>query len=167
MSTQPPNIPEVNPQERSELMEVYKITFDTWRSQVDSYWQRSNYFALFETAAVGGCWHLVSGEHALEVLLGVGFAILGIALTVVWHRNNAKTHIYVRHWWDALTTIEGRLNLRPNDFAAQLEQEQEERHKNGDIWYRHLIQWVPCLFGVAWVALFLVAVARALYFACH
>ena len=36
-------------------MDVYKVMWDTWRSQVDSYWQRSGYFALFETAAIGGC----------------------------------------------------------------------------------------------------------------
>lgn len=33
-------------------MEVYKTVFETWRAQVDSYWQRSNYFAAFETAAL-------------------------------------------------------------------------------------------------------------------
>jgi hypothetical protein len=149
-------------------MEVYKTTFDTWRSQVDSYWQRSNYFALFETAAIGGCWHLVSGGHALPIASGVGFCILGIALTVLWHTNNTKTHGYVRHWWDALMMIERQLHLRPNDFATQLERRQEERHKSeGDTDYKHLIQRVPILFGVAWMGLLLVGLVRMMSLACH
>ena len=78
-------------------MDVYKVMWDTWRSQVDSYWQRSGYFALFETAAIGGCWYLASGRCLLEMVAGIGSSILGIALTAVWHRNNEKMHIYVRH----------------------------------------------------------------------
>jgi hypothetical protein len=168
MSTQHPHIPEVIPQvPRTELLDLYKMTFETWRSQVDSYWQRSNYFALFETAAIGGGWYLVSGARALEILSGVGFSILGICLTVVWYRNNTKTHAYVRHWWDALRTIEERLNLSPNDFATQLENKQENQHKNekGEKQYRVLIQRVPILFGIGWMALLLVAVIRVLFHA--
>jgi hypothetical protein len=164
-TTGPRHAPELSPTQRIELIDVYKTTFDTWRSQVDSYWQRSNYFALFETAAIGGCWHLVSGQHALA---GVGLSLLGIALTVVWYRNNTKTHAYVRHWWDALMAIESHLHLGPNDFATQLERKQEERHKSeGDTAYRRLIQQVPILFGVAWTALLFVGVIRAASFACN
>jgi hypothetical protein len=35
---------------KAERLDLYKIIFETWRSQVDSSWQRSNYFAAFETA---------------------------------------------------------------------------------------------------------------------
>ncbi len=45
-----------SPDRRNDLMEVYKTISDTWRSQVDSSWQRSTYFAAFEIAALGGCW---------------------------------------------------------------------------------------------------------------
>ena len=70
----------------------------------------------------------------------------------------------MRHWWDAIRTIEGRLSLRPNDFAEQLEQEMEE-HRSTQ--YRVLIQRVPRLFNIVWAALLLVAVVRSLYFAFH
>ncbi len=56
-------------------MEVYKTIFDTWRSQVDSSWQRSSYFAAFEIAAVGGCWLLVSGLTRLPVGAGIVFSV--------------------------------------------------------------------------------------------
>ena len=49
--------------ERPASMEVYKTIFETWRSQVDSYWQRNTYFAAFETAALAGCWYLVEHSH--------------------------------------------------------------------------------------------------------
>ena len=74
--------------------DLYKVLFDTWRSQVDSYWQRSNYFAAFETVAVAACWHLLDTKHFWTE---VGLSILGILLTITWYLNNRKTHSYVRH----------------------------------------------------------------------
>jgi hypothetical protein len=149
-------------------IEVYKAMFDTWRSQVDSYWQRSNYFALFETAAIGACWHLVSSCHKPEVGAGIILVAFGISLTVIWYYNNKKVHAYVRHWWVAMTEIEERLNLAPNDFAGQLHRKQEAEDKDqkegGKFDYSKLIQYVPGLFGLAWIALFLIAVVRLLCF---
>jgi len=55
-------------------MEVYKTIFDTWRSQVDSSWQRSSYFAGFEIAAIGGCWLLASSNDNLALGAGVVFS---------------------------------------------------------------------------------------------
>jgi len=63
--------------ERSDTdvsIEVYKVVFETWRSQVESYWQRSNYFAAFETAALTGCWYLVEHKHPK---VGIFVSILG------------------------------------------------------------------------------------------
>ncbi len=166
MST--PVVSPLSPQERNELMDVYKTLFETWRSQVDSYWQRSNYFAVFETAAVSGCWILISGSRMVEIVAGLVLSILGIGLTMVWHHSNDKTHTYVLHWWDSIRNIETRLNLAPNDFAEQLTQAQEIRHqRDGGIQYRDLIQRVPLLFGIAWAALLLIAVGRAAYVARH
>lgn len=112
--------PAKNPQ-GPDLMEVYKTIFETWRSQVNSYWQRSNYFAAFETAAIAGCWHLASSSRLLEAGASVGLCVLGIWLTVVWYLSNDKTHTYVRHWWNAIGKLEEQVGLAPNDFARQLE----------------------------------------------
>ncbi len=43
-------------------LEVYRTTFETWRFEVDSYWQRNSYFAAFETAAITGCWYLLEKD---------------------------------------------------------------------------------------------------------
>jgi hypothetical protein len=38
-----------------DRLEVYKTLFETWRFEVNSHWQRSSYFAAFETVAVAAC----------------------------------------------------------------------------------------------------------------
>jgi hypothetical protein len=132
-----------------ELTEIYKSLFETWRSQVDSYWQRSNYFAAFETVALAGCWHLLDKNH---LWTAAALSLLGVALTVTWFISNKKTHAYVRHWWRAILSVEGQLNLKPNDFATQIEEQRKACS------YGVVIQTVPVLFGIAWVVLFLLGI---------
>jgi len=149
------------PPDSQVLLEVYKTIFATWRSQVDSYWQRSNYFAAFGTAAIAGSWYLVNRSAMPDLGASLLLSMLGIWLTIVWYRSNKKTHMYVRHWWDSLGRIEQRLRIAPSDFAQQLELGQEEQHqRQGGIPYRSLIQNVPMMFFVMWTALFLTAVVR-------
>jgi hypothetical protein len=136
-------------------MEVYKTIFDTWRSQVDSSWQRSNYFAAFEIAAVGGSWVLVSGLARLPVGAGIVFSVGGFLLTVIWYRSTKKTQAYVRHWWQSMLAIED--GLAPHDFARQLE-------AKGDDEYRRLLPRIPILFGTAWVLLFITGIVRFVCF---
>src|SRR5258708_17300276 len=110
------------PDGRNGMMGVYKAIFDTWRSQVDSSWQRSNYFAAFEIAAIGGCWLLVSDEkRLLPVAAGIAFSIGGLWLTRIWYRSTKKTQAYVRHWWESLIEVENGLGLNAFAFAQQLE----------------------------------------------
>jgi hypothetical protein len=133
---------------QEQLVKVYEQIFDTWRSQVDSYWQRSNYFAAFETAAIAGCWHVLTMEHRVS-WAGTALSFLGIALTIVWIINNHKTHKYVRYWWDSLKTVEDKIGLTPHevDFV--------KRHPGtGFPRYRYLAQIVPAIFLIAWVTLF-------------
>jgi hypothetical protein len=131
-------------------MEIYRTIFETWRSQVDSYWQRSNYFAVFETAALAGCWYLMECKHWC---MGLFSAILGILLTVIWLLNNSKVHTYVLHWWDSIKVIEGHLSLEDQqfDFARQLDR--KPRGCVNRIPYSCLVQFVPGLFMIAWIGL--------------
>jgi len=130
-----------------KLFQVYTQIFETWRSQVDSYWQRSNYFAAFETAAIAGCWHILSRQHD-EIWAGGVVSILGIALTIVWLYNNHKTHGYVLYWWESLRVIESKLDVAGTDFVTQ--------QKGGGLPpYRYLIQIVPIIFLMAWSILFI------------
>jgi len=133
-----------------QLSRMYTQLFKTWRSQVDSYWQRSNYFAAFETAALAGCWYVLDKRY---LTTGIVFSILGVSLTIVWSISNLKTHAYVRHWWEAIISVEGQLRLSPNDFATKIEEQRKT------LPYRNVIQVVPILFGIAWVTLFVLGLA--------
>ena len=127
--------------------EIYHSILETWRSQVDSYWQRSSYFAAFETAALAGCWHLLEKPEPVE---GVTVAFLGVLLTGVWFLSNTATHTYVLYWWNSLKKIEKTLSLDQTglDFVT--------RHPGSGnaIPYRWLVQMVPVIFAIAWIFLF-------------
>lgn len=133
-----------------ELLELYKSLFETWRFQVDSHWQRSSYFAAFETVAIAGCWKLLVAQYPSEFSL----AALGIALTVVWILNNNKTHEYARYWLGAVCEIEGRLQERSGekdiDFAIKI----LNRPRRAFLHHPSLVQAVPALFLIAWLILF-------------
>jgi len=80
----------------SELrQEVYGVIFETWRSQVDSYWQRSNYFSVFETAALGGCWYVIEHSHKW---IGLAFSIAGFLSALAWLITSVGVHRYVDYW---------------------------------------------------------------------
>ena len=149
--------PDQRPPERLELMDLYSTIFDTWRSQVDSSWQRSGYFAAFETAAIGGCWLLVAHGALLWDWAAIGFSFGGLLLTAIWYLSTCKTWGYVRHWWDAIIQLEGALALaeRQHDFATRLDLKNE--HRCG-VRYKLLVLAVPSLFGVAWFVLFVLSI---------
>ena len=139
-----------------KLLKVYEQIFWTWRSRVDSYWQRSNYFAAFESAAIAGCWYVLSGDHG-QPWAGCTLSGLGLFLTAVWLCNNHKTHKYVRYWWKKPKAIEEKCDMKSfeADFVTQ--------HPGGGFpRYSLLLQAVPAMFLVAWIALF----ARSLLLLC-
>ena len=146
-----------------DLAESYKAVLETWRFQVNSYWQRSSYFAAFETVAIAGYWKLIS-EPGVPKCEAIVFGILGIALTIVWWLSNRRTHDYVRHWWRSLIDLEAKLQLQPEgtDYATRI----EEMKKSG-LCYRDLVQAVPVLFFVAWVFLLGLAVSQILISSHH
>ncbi len=136
----------------NELLEVYKSLLDTWRFQVNSHWQRSSYFAAFETVAIAACWKLLT-DSSCQRWAGVVLSILGIILTWVWFRSNSKVHFYVRHWLKAVCDIERRLIERSDeqhiDFATRI----LNRPRTDLISHPFLVQAVPSVFLVAWVIL--------------
>lgn len=127
------------------ILGTYKVMFETWRWQVDSYWQRSSYFAAFETAAIVGCWHLVDQKQ----WAGLPLSILGILLTIVWFLNNRKTHGYVDYWWRSLARIEAELG----EGVSFVTNQRGSRH----VQYHQLVQAVPIIFVSAWVGMLVLA----------
>ena len=124
--------------------ELYKTIFATWRSQVDSYWQRSNYFAVAETAALAGCWYIVEHHHPWPGLL---FSLLGITLTIVWFLSSVAVHRYIDYWWKSIMKIEAKLSLRDEGFDFVT------KHPGSRMHASILAKIVPGLFLAAWIVI--------------
>jgi hypothetical protein len=123
---------------------VYKETLETWRHQVDSYWQRNNYFSAFETVALAGCWYVVEHCHLYS---GAVFAALGITSIVAWLISNIGMHRYIEYWWKAIHHAEDILLLRESqlDFASRYPG--STLRPRPSFW---VVYVVPCLFMAAW-----------------
>lgn len=144
-----------------QLLEMYTSLYETWRFEVNSHWQRSSYFAAFETVAVAACWIVSttpSGHYWAEAIVSV----LGIALTAVWFLSNNKTHEYALFWLDAAGLVEKKLIECSGeggiDFAVQV----KRRPRKDAVYIRHptLVQIPPMLFLAAWMILFGVGVRQ-------
>ncbi len=125
--------------------EVYKEVFETWRYEVDSYWQRNNYFSAFETAAIAGCWYVVEHSHPWAAL---AFSSLGAASAVIWLVTSIAVHTYVAYWWQSIKRAEESLLLE--DCGLNL----ATRHPGSGLHPSFLVQLVPCLFIAAWLVVF-------------
>jgi hypothetical protein len=136
----------------NELLEMYKSLFDTWRFEVNSHWQRSSYFAAFETVAIAACWKLITDAHTPK-WAGIVLSAFGIVLTGIWFLNNNKTRYYARYWLKTVGEIERKLVERSGeqdiDFAAKI----LKRRRTDLIGHPYLVQAVPSIFFVAWVIL--------------
>lgn len=130
-------------------LEVYKTAFETWRYEVDSYWQRNNYFAAFETAALAGCWYVVEHEQPWP---GLAFSILGLISAIIWFITSLAVLSYVRYWWSAVQAVEFQLPLKGSglDFAT--------RHPGSGLHPSRLVLAIPLLFGAAWIVILIYSI---------
>ena len=134
------------------LAELYKSIWETWRFQVTSNWQRSSYFAAFETVALAGVWKVLAESRPI----GLIFCTLGAALTLFWWLNDRRTYRYARHWWESLQAVEAKRQLPPGlNLVSQL-----EKKKKGMLQYRYIVQAIPILFLIAWLALPISAIVQ-------
>jgi hypothetical protein len=139
---------------RSEdtVVQLYWAILETWSTQVDSYWTRTNYFAAFEIAAIAGTWVLLGVK---DLTLGHLCVALAGLLTAAWIYSNLRSHAYVQYWWDVLKDIEARTEwlTKPNYISGY-----EERRKESTLprWlpYSRFTNWVvPLFFFGVWVLL--------------
>jgi hypothetical protein len=143
--------------ETKDLIELYKSLVQTWHFEVNSHWQRSSYFAAFETVAVAGCWKLLSNSSGPR-WAGAALSLLGISLTAVWFLNNRKTHFYSVYWLEAVCKIENKLALEKDgiDFFTQI----QKRPRTDLMRHRNLVQAPPFLFFIAWIILLMCGAYR-------
>jgi len=93
--------------EQSKFAERFQSALETWRFEVESYWTRTSYFAVFETAALGGQWLIFKDYWYTSLAL----SIAGMSLTVLWFTNNSRMHEYVDQWWRRAGEIEAHFGI--------------------------------------------------------
>jgi hypothetical protein len=116
-------------------------SWENWRFQVDSGWNRSNYFAVVETVALAGAWQVLEqGRYPRTALF---FAFLGLLSTIIWLLNDLINHTYIRYWWQ---------------FTGEAQEYEKKAEALGGRWwpkvglkYSHLMHVIPALFGAAWL----------------
>jgi len=140
----------------NQSFDTYKLLFDNWRFQVQNNWQRSSYFAVFETAALAGAWSVID-QHYWP---GLFFAFLGAALTLVWTFSNHRSGLYASYWWKSLCKLEQE--AKGIGAGLNLVCEYDPNRKKFGITkvmaipglrYTLSMQFVPTLFMFAWLGL--------------
>jgi hypothetical protein len=115
--------------------------WENWRFQVDSGWNRSNYFAILETVAIAGAWQVL--EHGQHPKTALFFAFLGFVSTLIWFLNDLINHAYILYWWKST--------------EGSKEYEDRAEWLVGRWWpkvglkYSHLMHLIPIIFAAAWL----------------
>ena len=90
---------------------IYRMAFDVWKSQVDSFWTRASYNVVFQLAAITGFFKLLDDRRWLAILaLSAGALIL----TVIWFKTSQRMNDYINFYWTRLGELEGELDLSPS-----------------------------------------------------
>jgi len=132
-----------------EFAERFGTAIAIWKFQVDSYWTRSSYFALFETAALTALWQVFRAGYNVTSLF---LCLLGMVLTFIWMYNNRRVHKYVDYWWKRGASIEEEFLVKAERrFIAGYE---VLRNDEPLMRYSHLVQLIPLLFIASWAWLF-------------
>jgi hypothetical protein len=92
------------PMSEENLVQLYWALLDTWSAQVDSYWTRTSYFALFVTGAIAGTWAVLDDTNI--TIRHRYFLVLAVVLTLAWIFSNVKSHDYLMYWWKRLGELE-------------------------------------------------------------
>jgi hypothetical protein len=117
------------------------IAWENWRFQVNSGWNRSNYFAVVETVALAGAWQVL-GEHK-HPATAFFFAFLGLLSTLIWLLNDLINHAYIHYWW--------RATGQSHDYDKKAEELGGRWWPNVGLKYSHLMHVIPIIFSAAWI----------------
>ena len=145
-----------NSSEYEKFAERFESAMSAWRFQVDSYWTRNSYFAVFETAAAAGIWKLIDDKHWWTSL---AFSAGLLVLTRIWLFSNKRLHEYIIYWWKRAEAAEKSYTQSGDNLHKAtlgwvfLVHDYESNRPNQDasIPYHLSIQIIPWLFLLGWV----------------
>ena len=106
-----------------DKQEVYKIAVNTRQTEIQLFWQRSNYFMVLNIAIAVGFFAL-KNESYDPVLAGLGapvLAALGAAVSVLWFLINLGGKFWQVFWEEAAARLERECCPEARLFAASTE----------------------------------------------
>jgi hypothetical protein len=129
-------------QETDATQAMLNRVWDSWRFQVDSGWNRSNYFAVVETVALAGAWQVL--EQKIYIKTALFFAFLGLLSSLIWLLNDYINHTYINYWWQSTGEAKG--------YEKKAEELKIVRWwPRVGLRYSHLMRGIPFIFCIAWL----------------
>ena len=122
------------------------IAFEAWKFQIDAFWTRTSYFALFELAFAAGLWKVFDSGHWIT---SAGMAVGSILVTCIWIINNSRLHEYILYYSDRVKHFEGAVGIdTQNTIFTRFESNRQKCFPGS---YHMYIQVVPLIFIVGWL----------------
>jgi hypothetical protein len=136
-------------------MQMLWIAFEAWKFQIDAFWTRTSYFALFELAFGAGLWKVFESGHWFT---SACMALGAILLTCIWIINNIKLHEYILYYSERVKHFEGAVGIDTQDtIFAGFETSRQNCFPGS---YHLYIQGVPLIFIVGWFYMFVWSVSE-------
>ena len=131
------------------------IAFEAWKFQIDAFWTRTSYFALFELAFGAGLWKVFDSGHRFT---SAGMALGAILVTSIWIINNSRLHEYIVYYSDRVKYFEDADGIRTQDTIFSRFESIRKKWPRGS--YHIYIQVVPLIFIVGWFYMFVWSVCE-------
>ena len=136
----------VNMNDHGRIEKLQQMAFEVWKFQIEAFWTRTSYFALFELAFAAGVWKTFDSHHWIT---SAGISVGALSLTIVWIANNSRLHEYIVYYGERLKHYEAVLEITREDTIFT--RFDDNRCKRFPGRYHLYIQAVPIFFTAAWV----------------
>jgi len=107
-----------------EIKDIYKTLIDTRNFEINSFWQRSNYFLVLNSGIAFGFFNQKDNGYTLV------FGILGVFASVLWFWVTLGGKFWQTRWEQELLEFEAK-NLPDLKFFSATKEEVRERVKEG------------------------------------
>jgi hypothetical protein len=133
-------------------LEVFKMVADHFNQDLREFWVRNNMY-LFVTGILVSVFASLGSTEAYRLALPA----FGLLISLFWFAVSRGSYRWLRAWRDELCEID----LRIDRFQVFHRVERQVR-ANRRMWSASWVtQWLPVAVGTGWLALLLLAIARA------
>jgi hypothetical protein len=129
---------------------TYRMAFDVWKSQVDSFWTRASYNVVFQLAAITGFFTLLDKKNEPAIL---ALSLASLLLTIIWFKTSQRMNDYINFYWRRLGELERDLEIPPNQQIFLLVESEGKGIPPRKIKHRYYVNAIPVIFGIIWTSL--------------